>query len=645
MSTTTTIVPSAAGVEPAGEHNGLNGRRWKLLALGSLGVVYGDIGTSPLYALRECFYGADPDHRLAVTELNVLGVLSLIFWALTLIISIKYLVFILRADNQGEGGILALMAQLIPRQKGAPKRAVVITLALLGAAFLYADSMITPAISVLSAVEGIGIAAPALLDYVVLIAVGILVPLFWMQSRGTARVGAVFGPLMLAWFGVLAALGVWHIAKMPGVLVAINPMYGWEFFQHNGWHGFLILGAVFLVVTGGEALYADIGHFGAFPIRVSWYGVVFPALLLNYFGQGSLLLRDTSARVHPLFHMVDGWALYPLIAIATMAAIMASQAVITGAFSLTLQAIQLGYCPRLRIEHTSHEQFGQIYIPAVNRALMIASVALILGFRSSSNLAAAYGLAITITMVVTMMLFYRLVRDRWHWSPAIAVPFAIFFLAIDLAFFGANMLKIFHGGWFPLVIAGTVFIMMTTWRDGRQLLAARLRASMLSTELFIADLMSNPLLRVPGTAVFMSGNPMGTPLALRQNVAHNHVLHECNIILGVQTTEVPHVDEAHRVESEEIGEGFFRVSLNYGFMEEPDVPRDLTPAACLGHDVKLEQVSYFLGRETLIATATPGMALWRESLFAFLSRNSQPATLFFHLPPDRVVEIGAQVEL
>jgi KUP system potassium uptake protein len=644
MSTTAPIAPSSAGGEPLHKSHGPNGNRWKVLALAALGVVYGDIGTSPLYALRECFHGP-PEHRLAVTELNVLGVLSLIFWALTLIISIKYLVFILRADNQGEGGILALLAQLIPRQKGAPRRAVIITLALLGAAFLYADSMITPAISVLSAVEGLAVATPVFQRYVVVIAVAILIPLFWMQSRGTARVGAVFGPLMLTWFAVLAGLGIWHVAKMPSVLVAVNPLYGWEFFLHNGWDGFLILGAVFLVVTGGEALYADIGHFGAFPIRVSWYAVVFPALLLNYFGQGSLLLRDPSSKVHPLFHMVSGWGLYPLIAIATLAAIMASQAVITGAFSLTLQAIQLGYCPRLRIDHTSHEQFGQIYIPAVNRALMIASVALILGFRSSSNLAAAYGLAITITMVVTMLLFYRLVRDRWHWSPAVAVPFAIFFLTIDLAFFGANMLKIFHGGWFPLVIATAIFIMMTTWRDGRALLATRLRTSMLSTELFIADVMYNPPLRVPGTAVFMSGNPMGTPLALRQNVAHNHVLHECNIILGVQTTETPYVDQGSRVQTEEIGEGFFRVSLSYGFMEEPNVPRDLTPAACVGSAVDWKSLSYFLGRETLVTTATPGMALWRESLFGFMSRNSQPATLFFHLPPERVVEIGAQVEL
>jgi KUP system potassium uptake protein len=642
MSSTSVLTSAGAGAPPDGEHHGANGNRWKVLALGALGVVYGDIGTSPLYALRECFHG---EHALDVNRQNVLGVLSLIFWSLTLVISIKYLIFILRADNHGEGGILALMALLTPHRKGTPKRAVVIALGLLGAAFLYADGMITPAITVLSAVEGLAIAAPAAKTFVVPIAVIILIALFWLQSRGTARVGALFGPVMFVWFVVLALLGIWHIAQMPSVIAAINPAYAVSFFQHNGWDGFAILGTVFLVVTGGEALYADIGHFSIFPIRVTWYGLVFPSLLLNYFGQGSLLLRDHTADVNPLYHMVGDFALYPLIALATLAAVMASQAVITGSFSLTLQAIQLGYCPRLRIEHTSSEQFGQIYIPAVNRALMVASIALVLGFATSSNLAAAYGLAITITMVVTTTLFFLLVRDRWQWNPILAGTFAVIFLAIDLAFFGANLLKVFHGGWFPLVIAGTIYVMMTTWRDGRQLLAARLRSSMLSTELFVADQMSSPPLRVPGTAVFMSGNPMGTPLALRQNVAHNHVLHECNIILGVQTAEAPHVDEANRVQTEEIGEGFFRVSLNYGFMEEPDVPRDLVPAKCVGHALDPKQLSYFLGRETLVTTPTPGMALWRESLFAFLSRNSQPATLFFHLPADRVVEIGAQVEL
>jgi KUP system potassium uptake protein len=626
----------------ASHHHGADSRRWRVLALASLGVVYGDIGTSPLYALRECFHGV---HAMEVTRLNILGVLSLIFWSLTLIISAKYLVFILRADNDGEGGILALMALLLPHKTLTPKRSLVITLGLLGAAFLYADGMITPAISVLSAVEGFRLATPVFEPYIEFIAVGILIALFWLQAKGTERVGAMFGPLMLTWFFVLAVLGLWHVAQAPGVLMAINPMFAADFFYTNGWEGFLVLGTVFLVVTGGEALYADIGHFGVFPIRISWYGVVFPALLLNYFGQGSLLLRDPSAAVHPLYHMAPTWALYPMIAIATMAAVMASQAVITGSFSLTLQAIQLGYCPRLRIEHTSHQQIGQIYVPAVNRMLMFASIALVLGFHSSSNLAAAYGIAITITMVVTTLLFFLLVKDRWKWHPAAAVSFAIFFLTIDLAFFGANSLKILHGGWFPLLIAGIIYLLMSTWRDGRKLLTARLRTSTLSTELFVADLLSDPPVRVPGTAVFMTGNPMGTPLALRLNVAHNHVLHERNIILGVQTAEIPYISPSDRLDLEEIGEGFFRVTLTYGFMEEPDVPRDLAGVQFLDQNVDSQSVSYFLGRETVLATALPGMHIWRESLFALMARNAQPATLYFRLPAARVVEIGAHVEL
>lgn len=643
-----TSAPDAPSAQPAtpdhGGHEAADPRRWKLLALAALGVVYGDIGTSPLYSVRECFHGP---HALDVTEGNVLGVLSLIFWALTLVISVKYLVFILRADNHGEGGILALMALLAPAGRGVARRTWVVVLGLFGAAFLYADGMITPAITVLSAVEGFRLAAPDIFQtwLVELIAVVILLGLFRLQSRGTARVGALFGPFMLFWFLLLAVLGVWHIAEMPSVLRAINPLYAFDFFMENDWEGFLILGTVFLVVTGGEALYADIGHFGILPIRVSWFGVAFPSLLLNYFGQGSLLLRDPSAAVHPLFEMAPDWALYPMIVIATLAAIMASQAVITGSFSLTLQAIQLGYCPRLRIDHTSSDQKGQIYIPAVNRSLMIAAIALVLGFQSSSNLAAAYGIAITITMVVTTLLFYVLVHHHWKWPTWVAVLFAGFFLGIDLAFFGANLMKVFHGGWFPLAIAAAIYVLMSTWQDGRRLLAERLRASMLSTELFVADLLTNPPIRVPGVAVFMSGNPMGTPLALRQNVAHNHVLHERSIILGVQTAEAPHVDDSQRLETEEIGEGFYRATLRYGFMEEPDVPRDLKQMECVGEHLDLGNISYYLGRETLLATPRSGMYMWRESLFSFLSRNAQPATLFFHLPADRVVEIGAQVEL
>lgn len=638
----------ASGGEPAspvhGGHDSADPRRWKLLALAALGVVYGDIGTSPLYSVRECFHGS---HALAVNETNVLGVLSLIFWALTLVIAVKYLVFILRADNHGEGGILALMALLAPAGRGISRRTWVVVLGLFGAAFLYADGMITPAISVLSAVEGLRLASRDIFQtwFVEIIAVVILLGLFRLQSRGTAKVGALFGPFMLFWFLLLAALGVWHILEMPSVLSAINPLYAFHFFVENGTEGFLILGTVFLVVTGGEALYADIGHFGVLPIRASWFAVVFPSLLLNYFGQGSLLLRHPEAAVHPLFEMAPDWALYPMVVIATLAAVMASQAVITGSFSLTLQAIQLGYCPRLRIEHTSSDQKGQIYIPAVNRSLMIAAIALVLGFKSSSNLAAAYGIAITITMVVTTLLFYVLIHHHWKWPTWVAVLFAGFFLGIDLSFFGANLMKIFHGGWFPLVIAAAIYVLMSTWQDGRRLLAERLRASMLSTELFVAEIMVNPPIRVPGVAVFMSGNPMGTPLALRQNVAHNHVLHDRSIILGVQTAEAPHVPDSQRLETEEIGEGFYRATLRYGFMEEPDVPADLTKLDCLGADFDLKKVSYYLGRETLLATPRSGMYMWRESLFSFLSRNAQPATLFFHLPPEQVVEIGAQVEL
>jgi KUP system potassium uptake protein len=616
--------------------------RWTTTALSALGIVYGDIGTSPLYALRECFHGP---HALRLTGANVLGVLSLIFWSLTVVISIKYLIFILRADNNGEGGILALMALLKPREKSPDRKGLIISLGLLGAAFLYADGTITPAISVLSAVEGLKVAAPLLSHVVLPIAVAVLVALFALQARGTARVGALFGPLMLAWFAELAGLGLWHVIRAPEVLSAVNPLYAWQFFAANGWDGYLILGTVFLVVTGGEALYADIGHFGIRPIRISWYGVVLPALMLNYFGQGALLLHDSSAAEHPLFHMAPAWALYPLIALATLAAVMASQAVITGSFSLTLQAIQLGYCPRLRIEHTSQEQFGQIYLPSVNRALLVASISLVLGFGTSSRLAAAYGIAITATMVITTLLFYFLLRDVWKWRPGLAIAFAGFFLAIDLAFFGANIAKVWHGGWFPLAMAGAVYALMTTWRDGRQLLATRLRSSMLSTELYLADLLYDPPLKVPGVAVFMAGNPLGTPLALRQNIAHNHVLHEHNIILGVQTAETPYVDAENRLTVEEIGAGFFRATLAYGFMEEPDVASDLNRCAGLDENVDPRGASYFLGKETLLPTGHTGMALWKESLFAFMARNAQPATLFFRLPSDRVVEIGAQVEL
>lgn len=619
-------------------------RQLLLLSLAALGIVYGDIGTSPLYSVRECFHGP---HAIHVDPLNILGVLSLVFWALVLIISIKYLVFILRADNRGEGGILALAALVTPLKASArAKPGILLVVGLFGAALLYADGIITPAISVLSAVEGLEVAAPHVFeDYIELITIVILIGLFFIQSRGTTRVGTLFGPVLLLWFLTMALIGVGNILFEPGILRAINPLYALEFFWHNGWHGFMILGTVFLVVTGGEALYADVGHFGKRPIRLMWFAVVLPALLLNYFGQGAYLLRDPAGAAHPFYEMAPEWALYPLVALATAAAVIASQAIITGAYSLTLQAIQLGYSPRLTIRHTSAHQRGQIYIPAVNWALMIACIALVLGFHSSSNLAAAYGVAITMTMVITTMLFYVLVRDRWKWSRPLALSVSGFFLAIDLAFFGANLTKIGFGGWFPLLVAGVVFLLMSTWRRGRQVLSGRLRERLIPLELFLADLLLEPPLRVPGIAVFMSGNPIGTPPALRHNVMHNKVLHETVVVLNVETSELPHLESQERISVEEIGEGFWRIVVKYGFMEEPDIPLALASIQKPELDFAGKKVSYFLGRETIVATRKPGMARWREELFIWMSRNAQAATQYFNLPPDRVVEVGVQVEI
>lgn len=614
------------------------------LSLAALGVVYGDIGTSPLYALRECFHGP---HAIAVTTGNILGVLSLIFWALILIISIKYLAFILRADNRGEGGILALAALVTPMQVSdkTRRRAIVIIIGLFGAALLYADGMITPAITVLSAVEGLEVATPVFQRYVVPLTIVVLIVLFSFQSRGTATVGKVFGPIILLWFLVLTALGIWRLLEDPKVLSAINPAYAVGFFQERHWAGFVVLGTVFLVVTGGEALYADIGHFGAKPIRITWFTVVLPALLLNYFGQGALLLTNHELAVNPFYHMVPGWALYPVVGLATGAAVIASQAIITGAYSLTLQAIQLGYSPRLEIRHTSDVKMGQIYLPFVNWALMISCIGLVLGFRTSSNLAAAYGVAITVTMVITSLLFFVLVKDHWRWNLILAVLLSAVFLVIDLSFFGANLLKIADGGWFPLLAAGIIFLLMTTWQRGRQILSARMKRRLIPLELFIAELLSNPPLRVPGTAVFMTGNPVGTPPALRHNVKHNHVLHETVIMLTVATSEVPRVRPADRLVLECVGEGFWKINITYGFMDEPDVPRDMLRAKKSGLDLSGAEISYFMGRETLLPTDNPGMARWREHLFVWMSRNAQPATQFFRLPPDRVIEVGVQVEL
>lgn len=614
-----------------------------MLSLMALGVVYGDIGTSPLYAIRECFHG---EHAVEVSKPNIEGVLSLVFWSSTIIISLKYLVFILKADNDGEGGILALTALVTPVKEAVRGRSVVIlTMGLLGAALLYADGMITPAISVLSAVEGLEVATPVLHPYIIPITIAILIGLFLFQSRGTAGVGVVFGPITLVWFFTLAIVGIINIFQAPEILWSINPLHGGRFLIGNGWHGFVILGTVFLVVTGGEALYADIGHFGILPIRVTWYFLVFPALLLNYFGQGAFLLVHPELASNPFYRMVPEWALYPLVGLAMMATVIASQAVITGAYSLTLQAVQLGFSPRLTIKHTSPEQIGQIYIPAVNWALMVSCIGLVVGFGTSSNLAAAYGVAVTITMVITSILFFFLIRDRWKWSLPLAVGLSAVFLAIDLSFFGANILKIHDGGWFPLLVAASVYTLMSTWMSGRRLLGQRLRERVVPIELYLAELMSEMPQRVPGIAVFMTSDPSGTPPAMRHNVTHNKILHETVILLTVNTLDVPHVRKSKRSELEEIGQGFWRVTLSYGFMDEPDVPRELQTVKTGELDFMIGSISYFLGRENLIATSRPGMAQWRESLFAWMSRNAQRATDFYQLPPDQVFEVGVQVEL
>ena len=589
--------------------------------------------------MRECFYG---QHGVSPNHANVLGVLSLILWSLILIISVKYLTLILRADNRGEGGILVLatlVSDVLRRGK------FLFLLGLFGAALLYADGMITPAISVMGAVEGLHVATPLFDHYVLPIAIIVLVGLFLFQSRGTTGVGAVFGPITLIWFAAISLLGLRHIIQAPQVLAAINPIHAFEFFVINGSRGFVVLGSVFLVVTGGEALYADIGHFGTAPIRISWFAVVLPALTLNYFGQGALLLVEPDAAVNPFYRMAPPWALYPLVVLATAAAIIASQAIISGAFSLTMQAIQLGYSPRLRAVYTSERIIGQIYVPVVNWGLMVACVALVLGFRTSSNLAAAYGVAITTTMLITTILFYFVARRRWRWPAAAALPIAAFFITIDLAFFGANMLKIAHGGWFPLTVAAVILFLMLTWRKGRRVLRTRLGEICIPLDAFVSDLKSQNIRRVPGTAVYMSGN-RGTPLALLHNLKHNKVLHEQVVLLTVRTEEVPYLaNQKDRVALENLHEGFWRAQIHFGFMEKPNVPVALDRVKQVGLRFDPMRTTYFIGRETILATRKRGISSWRGSIFAWMTRNAGDVTSYFCLPPNGVVELGARVEV
>ena len=618
------------------------------LTLTALGVVFGDIGTSPLYAMKECFFGT---HSVPPTHENVLGVLSLIIYALLLVISVKYVAIVMRADNQGEGGILALTALVPPRhgERGgsarlAVGRPVLIALGIFGTALLYGDGMITPAISVLGAVEGLEVVTPLFSSYLVPITVIILVALFTIQKFGTHRVGGLFGPIVIVWFITIAALGVGWISREPAVLSAFDPRHALHFFEANGFAGFAVLGAVFLAVTGGEALYADMGHFGKQPIRLAWYGLVLPALLLNYFGQGALLLEDASVE-HPFFQLAPSWALLPLVGIATAAAIIASQALISGAFSITRQAIQLGLAPRLDVEHTSATEIGQIYVPQVNWALMVATVVIVIGFGSSGAIAAAYGIAVTLTMIITVLLLYVIATERWQWPKPVAIGVMLLFLAIDTAFFGANALKIAQGGWVTLVVATVIFTLMTTWRTGRRLVAERLTARAIPLDEFMATVKSLAPVRVPGTAVFMTAQPTGTPPALAHNMRYNKVLHEHVIVLTVVTAQMPHVPMDEQVSVQPLECGLYNVRIQYGFMEDPNVPDALLLARPLGLPIDADDVTYFLGRETIIVTRRRGMAIWREKLFVLMARNAVRATAFFRLPPERVVELGVQVEM
>jgi KUP system potassium uptake protein len=621
-----------------------SGKYLAFLSLAALGVVYGDIGTSPLYALRECFHGP---HAIAVTPANILGVLSLIFWSLIIVVSIKYLVFVLRADNHGEGGILSLAALATPiKPSGRSERRVLLALGIFGAALLYGDGVLTPAISILGAVEGLTVATPAMTPFVVPFTIAILIGLFLFQSRGTARVGKVFGPVTLLWFVVLATLGIAQIVHYPYVLSAVNPVYAFQFFSANGWPGFIILGSVFLVVTGGEALYADMGHFGRKPIRLAWFFVALPGLLLNYFGQGALLLEDPAMAENPFYRLAPAWALYPMIVLATSAAVIASQALISGAFSLTMQAVQLGFLPRVKIQHTSSREFGQIYLPGVNWALMAGCIAIVIGFGSSSRLASAYGIAVTSTMVITTILFYFVARERWNWGVLPTFALCSIFLLIDVAFFGANAIKILDGGWFPLGLAAVIFTVMVTWKKGRSILRQRVTEETEPLEDFLAKLDHDKPLRVPGLAVFMNGNASRTPPAMLHNLEHNKVLHEQILFVTVKTRPIPYVPEDERESLERLGNGFWRAKIYYGYMEDPDIPRELEKMCRPGLLLRREDITYFLGRETIIPTRKyPGMARWRERLFGLLSKNARTATAYFGIPPNRVVELGEQVEI
>jgi KUP system potassium uptake protein len=614
-----------------------------LLALGALGVVYGDIGTNPLFAMREAFEA----HHLPIDEATIIGLLSVIFWSLILVITVKYVTCVLRADNDGEGGILALVALLRGRDGAPPwtRGWLLVILGILGAAFLYGDGIITPSISVLAAVEGTEIAAPSLHAIVVPTAVAILIALFLVQRRGTASVGSMFGPVMLLWFATIALLGAIQIADRPGVVAALNPAHAVSFFVDQGTTGFLALGAVILVVVGGEALYADLGHFGRRPIALGWYAIVLPALVLVYFGQGALLLDDPSAIDNPFYRMAPDWALVPLVVLATLATVIASQALITGAYSLTRQAVQLGLTPRIFIKHTSEEVIGQIYVPAVNWALMIACVALVLGFRTSANLAAAYGVAVSATMLITTILFSVVARERLGWPTALVVPMTSLFLVVDVAFFTSTLFKIPRGGWLPLVVAIVLFTLLSTWRTGHRIVRERRLRRPVPLPRFVESLRKHPPVRPPGTGAYLFAMPRITPPVLLASLRHHDALHEQVLVVCVVVEERPRVQQLERTELEDLGEGFHQVILRFGYLQDPNVPQALAGRAAMDLGLDLASITYFVGRESVRATDLPGMARWREHLYAVMSRNATDPASYFRLPASQVFELGIIVEL
>ena len=622
------------------------GNKTKLsaLTLAALGVVFGDIGTSPLYTMKEVF--SVGMHPVPLNEVNMFGILSLIVWALIMVVSVKYVAFIMRADNRGEGGIMALLALASHNAAGdAKKQHTIMLLGILGACMFYADGMITPAISVLSAVEGLELAAPVLHPMILPITLLVLFILFWAQSKGTALVGAFFGPIMLLWFTVLGVLGIQGIMQNPSILQALNPIYAFNFFSVSPWIAFVALGAVVLAVTGAEALYADMGHFGPFPIRLAWFGFVLPALILNYFGQGALILQDPESVKNPFYLLAPEWMLYPLIVLATLAAVIASQAVITGAFSVSRQALQLGYLPRMHVEHTSESEEGQIYMPRVNWGLMLGVMALVLSFKSSGNLAAAYGIAVTGDMVITTLLAGIVFHHIWGWSKLRTGMLVALFLVVDVAFFSANVLKIPDGGWVPLVIGIFIFTLMLTWKTGRNMLYSMLKNEAMAIDPFIEAVGAHPPLRVSGTAIFMTPNLDGVPHAMLHNLKHNKVLHEKMVLLTVKFLDYPHTSNEERVTVEDLPNEFYRVTVRYGFKDEPDLPRDLVLCAEQGLVLDAMDTSFFVGKEILIASNTSGMAFWRKKIFIGLFRSAETITNQFKLPPNRVVELGSQLKI